>query len=91
MNASNSVELLLDGGEENIYKFLPGLKREHPPMAVVKEITVMNTQTNEKFGDFVIRKSQEDGGSNSIIPSDVSICKAKQNLLSCKINFRHYL
>jgi hydrogenase maturation protein HypF len=90
MNAGNSVELLLDGSEENILSFLQGLKMEHPPMAFVKEITVLNTQTNERFGDFFIRKSQEDGKTNSIIPPDVSICKAcKEEIFD--ISSRRYL
>jgi hydrogenase maturation protein HypF len=75
MNAGSSVELLLDGKEENIQVFLQKLKREHPPLAQVREIAVMNIEDGRSFEDFVILKSREDGESNSIIPPDVSICK----------------
>ena len=79
MNAGNSVELLLDGSEENIQVFLRMLRQEHPAMAQIREIAVMNIDAGSKFTDFVILKSREDGESNSIIPPDVSLCKACLN------------
>jgi hydrogenase maturation protein HypF len=76
MNAGNSVEILLDGSEENIQAFLQKLRQEHPPLAQIREIAVMNIEAGRRFEDFVILKSREDGESNSIIPPDVSLCKA---------------
>src|SRR5450756_564543 len=76
MNAGNSVEILLDGSEENIQAFLQKLRQEHPPLAQIREIAVMNIEAGRRFEDFVILKSREDGESNSIIPPDASLCKA---------------
>jgi len=76
MNAGNSVEILLDGSEENIQAFLQKLRQEHPPLAQIREIAVMNIEAGTIFEDFVILKSREDGESNSIIPPDASLCKA---------------
>lgn len=75
-NAGNSVELLLDGDDKKIQFFLQKLKCEHPPLAAIQDVAVMNTETSERFKDFVILKSREDIEGNSIIPPDVSICKA---------------
>ncbi len=88
-NAGNSVELLLDGDEKKIQSFLRGLKREHPPMADVQEIVVMNTEASERFEDFVILKSSEDMEGNSIIPPDVSICEACVKEIFDKSNRRY--
>ncbi len=88
-NAGNSVELLLDGDEKNIQGFLQRLKWEHPPMADVQEITVIDTETSERFEDFVILKSSEDMEGNSIIPPDVSICKACMKEIFDMSNRRH--
>ncbi len=75
-NAGNSVELLLDGNEKNIQDFLERLKWDHPPMADIQEVTVIDTKISKRCEDFVILKSRGDTEGNSIIPPDTSVCKA---------------
>lgn len=65
-NAGNSVELLLDGDERNIQDFLERLRWEHPPMADIQGITVIDTETGERFEDFVILKSRGDTEGNHL-------------------------
>ncbi len=88
-NAGNSVELLLDGNEKNIQGFLQKLKSEHPPMANIQCIAVINIKTSEGFKDFVILKSREDIEGNSIIPPDVSVCKTCVKEIFDKSNRRY--
>lgn len=89
-NAGNSVEILLDGSEENIRAFLRKLRQEHPPLAQVREIAVVNIESGRRFEEFVILKSRKDGENNSIIPPDVSLCKACVNDIF-DMNGRRYL
>jgi len=79
MNAGSSVEILLDGSEENIQVFLRKIRQEHPPLAQIRETAVMDIEAGRRFEDFVILKSREDGESNSNIPPDASLCKACVN------------
>ncbi|KCZ73102.1 (NiFe) hydrogenase maturation protein HypF [Candidatus Methanoperedens nitroreducens] len=88
-NAGNSVELLLDGDERNIQDFLERLRWEHPPMADIQGITVIDTETGERFEDFVILKSRGDTEGNSIIPPDIAVCKSCVKDIFDKTNRRY--
>lgn len=69
------VEILLEGENEAIRKFLKDLKEENPPLAQIYETTTSPLKDKEKHKNFTILKSCEKSqASGSVIPPDVAIC-----------------
>jgi len=69
------VEILLEGREENIRKFLRDLKEKKPPLAQIYEIIILPLKGKNKYEAFIILKSSEEAElSGSVIPPDIAIC-----------------
>lgn len=69
------VEILVEGREENIKKFLRDLKEKKPPLAQIYEIITLPLKGKNKYEAFIILKSSEEAElSGSVIPPDIAIC-----------------
>lgn len=72
-NAGNSVELLVDGHEQDIDDFLKTVSTDPPKLSKITNI--FSVPCSEKgFDDFHILKSEKYGGHDSSMPSDIAIC-----------------
>ncbi len=70
------VEILLEGGEEEIEGFLRDLRERKPPLARVYEVIVSQLGGGDRFDSFrILKSSDEEGLSGSVIPPDVAICE----------------
>jgi hydrogenase maturation protein HypF len=69
------VEILSEGREESIRKFLRDLKEKKPPLAQIYGITTLPLKGKEEYESFTILKSSEEAElSGSVIPPDIAIC-----------------
>jgi hydrogenase maturation protein HypF len=70
------VEILVEGGEQDIKQFLKDLREKTPPIAQIYELDVRYDENHDTFKRFSILKSSETVElSGSVIPTDVSICR----------------
>jgi len=72
-NAGNSVELLVDGHEQDIEEFLDTVRLNPPPLSKITNIYTVPCNENG-FDDFYILKSEKNGGHDSVMPPDIAIC-----------------
>ena len=69
------VEILLEGKEDSIERFLRDLKEKKPPLARIYEIITLPLKGDHKYRSFTILKSSEEAElSGSVIPPDIAIC-----------------
>ena len=69
------VEIVVEGKENNIKRFLGDLKRRKPPFAKIYNIVTKYTDDQGGFENFTIETSSKNAElSGSIIPPDISIC-----------------
>jgi hydrogenase maturation protein HypF len=69
------VEIVVEGSEENVKRFIDDLERKKPPLARIYELSVNYAEDKGEFSRFIILKSSEKSDlSGSIIPPDISIC-----------------
>ncbi|MEM4703892.1 MAG: carbamoyltransferase HypF [Candidatus Bathyarchaeia archaeon] len=69
------VEILLEGKQPEIAKFLKELRENKPPLAQIHEIITKKAHGKETYGTFKIHKSSSETElSGSVIPPDVAIC-----------------
>jgi hydrogenase maturation protein HypF len=84
------VEVLLEGDEQCIERFMHDLTKEKPPLAQIDQITTTKLAGKEEFKQFTIYKSsQEAEVSGSIIPPDIAICNQCLKELRDPKNPRH--
>ena len=68
------VEIFVEGKEKNIENFIHTIKTGAPPLAMVENMHIESSPTNN-FDAFIIdRSSMKKSGENSIIPPDIAIC-----------------
>ncbi|GFO96096.1 hydrogenase maturation factor HypF [groundwater metagenome] len=72
-NSGNSVELLIQGNEQDIHEFLDTVRTNPPPLSKIADINVLPGSEND-FEDFHILKSEKHGGHDSVLPPDIAIC-----------------
>jgi hydrogenase maturation protein HypF len=69
------VEVVVEGAEKDIKKFLRELRKEKPPLARIHEMTINYVKKKSEFQRFeILESSKEVELSGSVIPPDVSIC-----------------
>jgi len=84
------VEILLEGREENIKKFLRDLKEKKPPLAQIYEIITLPLKGKNRYEAFTILKSSDETElSGSVIPPDIAICDECLQELRNPENPRH--
>jgi len=68
------VEIVIEGENENIEKFIGELRNEAPPLARVEKIRIEEEEI-KNYPEFeILESSSHCGGGDSIIPPDVAIC-----------------
>jgi hydrogenase maturation protein HypF len=72
-NTSGGVEIVLDGQNGSMEKFLWSLHAEKPALARIDAIEVEETSSNDLV-DFEIRASRDSAGPYQPIPADIAIC-----------------
>ncbi len=73
LNSTGSVQILIQGEEENIKKFMELIIKEAPPLSRIEGIEKEEINF-EELEDFRILESKEDTGFNFISP-DIAICE----------------
>jgi len=69
------VEIVVEGAENNVKRFVNELKNDKPPLARIYNIVTEYSEDRREFEEFTILKSSEDVEfSGSVVPPDVSIC-----------------
>ena len=74
LNFGNGVEIMIEGEDKRLDKFLYDLKTRNPPLSKIDKV-VTDDEPQMNFSDFTIRKSEKSNRvESSIIPPDVCIC-----------------
>jgi len=69
------VEILLEGAENNIKKFMKDLREQKPPFAQIHNVMTAKLRGKNEYEKFSIQKSSEEAEhSGSVIPPDIAIC-----------------
>jgi hydrogenase maturation protein HypF len=69
------VEIIIQGTQNNVNRFLNDLKNEKPPLSQIYDLTINYTQDKSEIRKFQIIQSVTGGSlSGSVIPYDVSVC-----------------
>ena len=69
------AEILLEGEEDNIKKFLKDLRIKKPPQAQIHDVIVKKLRGKNEYEKFTIYKSSKEAElSGSVIPPDIAIC-----------------
>ena len=70
------AEIVVEGKEDKVKRFLNDLKKKKPPLARIYNVTTNYSEDKNEFEKFTILKSSENvEHSGSVIPPDVSICE----------------
>ncbi|MDQ1276315.1 MAG: hydrogenase maturation protein HypF, partial [Euryarchaeota archaeon] len=89
-NLGNYVEILIEGGRENVLNFLDDLPKKKPPLARIKEIKV-DTIPFSGYSEFIIIHSEPGTFENSIIPPDTAICEqCRSEIFDPSSRYYHY-
>ncbi|WP_432703547.1 carbamoyltransferase HypF [Methanothermobacter thermautotrophicus] len=74
-NMGNLVEIVLEGDEERIKRFIKRLKAEKPPISRITRINnEISAIDSPSFSDFSIKESSSESSGTSVIPADVATC-----------------
>lgn len=75
LNDSNGVTLEIEGSDENIQLFINEIKTNHPPLAAVDSVSLLekNTSTN-KYTNFYIKESVSSTNREALIATDSDVC-----------------
>ena len=70
------VEILLEGQERALQRFLKDLRQRRPPLAQIHSIITSKLEGINEYTEFMIKKSSNETElSGSVIPPDIAICK----------------
>ncbi|MCL2009666.1 MAG: carbamoyltransferase HypF, partial [Synergistaceae bacterium] len=74
-NASNGVEIALEGGKDLIDAFVRAIWEDHPDAAVISDVDVRYVAlTSPVFSDFSVIRSSESEDNRALIPADLAVC-----------------
>ncbi len=69
------VEIVLEGQEQAIQKFLNDLRRKKPLLAQIDSIITSKLEGANEYSEFMMKKSSDEMElSGSVIPPDIAIC-----------------
>jgi hydrogenase maturation protein HypF len=69
------VEIVIEGEEADVKKFLKDLKEKKPPLAQIHDVMTTELKGKNEYEIFTIHKSSEEAElSGSVIPPDIAIC-----------------
>jgi len=74
--ADASVEIVVEGNESNVRRFLQDLRQKKPPLARIHSIETRFSEEKKEFDRFsILSSSFEAELSGGVIPQDVAICE----------------
>ena len=84
-NLGNIVEIVVEGENEDIKKFINDLQNKKPPISKISSMNVkwLDSKENE-YSDFSILKSSKNYSGSSVIPPDVATCEECLNEINNK-------
>ncbi|MFP3985475.1 MAG: carbamoyltransferase HypF, partial [Candidatus Bathyarchaeia archaeon] len=84
------VEIIVEGKEKDVKRFLNDLKKKKPPLAHMHKILIQYSKDMGTFSGFAILKSSETKElAGSVIPPDISICNECLDELRTSTDPRH--
>ena len=92
-NRGDNVEIVVDGPQDQITKFIDDLNQKKPPLAKIDRLLINDKSFDENFKGnlFYIKESKSgNGGSASMIPPDVCVCEDCQRELFLKTDRRAF-
>ena len=72
-NTSSGVVIEAEGDERNVQEFLQALQNEHPPLACIEEVLVLEMPW-AGFEAFEIAQSTPGLGNFALVPADTAVC-----------------
>lgn len=75
-NLGNIVEIVVEGSEHEINRFIEDLKENKPPISEINSLEVewLDGPFTDEFEEFRILESSENFSGSSVIPPDVATC-----------------
>ncbi|WP_228256526.1 carbamoyltransferase HypF [Aliarcobacter trophiarum] len=86
-NDNIGVNIEVFGETNDIFSFLEELKNNPPPLAVIDDIKIEDS--NKQFSEFKIENSNSSDNKTTTIPSDIAICEDCIDDIFDKNNFRY--
>ena len=76
LNDSNGVALEVEGSEQNITIFINEIRNNHPPLAVIDEIILLEEkESSSVYKDFFIKNSVSTSNRQALIAPDSDVCE----------------
>ncbi len=75
LNGEQGVEIHVEGSDDQIQRFVRGLRDEAPPAAMISELEVRETEAQD-FRDFTIRESEKTDRPTVRVSPDLPVCDA---------------
>lgn len=72
-NTNENVRIMATGSDDSLRSFIFSLQHEHPPAAVLDEVTTLEVQP-EEFPEFAIRRSDDVSDDVTEISPDIAVC-----------------
>lgn len=73
-NTSGGVEIVVQGNESQVERFVRSLKTEAPPLAKIDSISIRSDLPNANFKSFNIQPSTRIEGAFQPVSADIAIC-----------------
>lgn len=73
LNDTEGVTIEAEGEEEELKRFVKGIKENFPPLAIIQEIEIQERELNH-FKNFFIEKSRTTEKKITFIPPDTNVC-----------------
>ena len=89
LNDTAGVLIHARGSPESHRHFVVAIERHAPPAAVIASIEATDVDASEHFDGFSIRDSVNNGGGDTLIPPDLSVCSDCQAELLDPADRRH--
>lgn len=76
LNDSNGVTLEIEGEEENITSFVNEIKNNHPPLAIIDSIKLLEEKESANiYKEFFIKESVATSNRQALIAPDSDVCE----------------
>ena len=74
LNDTAGVLIHAQGSPESHGQFVLAIERHAPPAAVIASIETTDVASDDVFASFGIRASVNNGGGDTLIPPDLTVC-----------------
>lgn len=88
-NNSEGVYIDLEGNGKNLESFIYNLKNNAPPLSKIENISI-EYKPVKGYKNFIIKKSDKNNVTNTLISPDIALCKDCERDILSKDNIRYY-